>query len=111
MPSEFDSFTASALSESLDVFGRVSFTLDGTPYPNAGLLNEFDSARELEIGGFVGNFNATLLCQRSKFTETPGVPLERTLDGKLLVIDGRTFRVGKASMDESSVTLGLVHTK
>lgn len=99
------------MSEALDVFGRVSFTLNGTIYANAGMLNEFDSARELEIGGFVGSFSATLVCERSKFTETSGTALERSLDGKLVVIDGRTFKVAKASMDESSVTLGLVNHK
>lgn len=111
MPSEFDTFMSAALGEALPVFGPATFVIEDTTYANAGLLNEFDSARELEIGGFVGSFNATLVCQRSKFSETTGVPLERTLDGKLLVIDGRTFRITKANMDESSVTLGLVNPK
>lgn len=111
MPSDFDAFMSASLDESFAVFGALDFVLDGQSYTKAGVINEYDSARELEIGGFVGSFNATLLCKRSKFTETTGTLLERTLDGKLLVIQGRTFRIAKASVDETGVLLGLVNPK
>ncbi len=107
----FDDTMSAGLDDAFVVFGPVTFAIDGTTYRDAGILNEFDSARELEIGGFVGSFNATLLCKRSKFTETTGTLLERTLDGKLLVIQGRTFRIAKASVDETGVLLGLVNPK
>ncbi len=109
MISEFDAFMSAGLTEAAQVIGTVSFTVQGTSYRNAGILDAFTSSRELEIGGFVGNFDATVLCLRKKFTETSGTPLERTLDGKLLVIDSRTFRIARVEMDESSVTFGLVH--
>jgi len=109
MISEFDSFMSAGLVEASKVIGQVSFTVQGTTYRNAGILDQFTSSRELEIGGFSGNFDATILCLRSKFQETSGTPLERTLDGKLLVIDSRTFRIARVEMDESSVTFGLVH--
>lgn len=98
---------AAGLDEALDIIGPSSFTIAGVTY--SGVLNQFTSSRKLEIGGFLGVFDATLLCERSAFTETPGTPLERSLDGLLLVIDGRTFIIAKASMDETSVTLGLRH--
>ena len=111
MISEFDAFMSAGLTESSKVIGQVSFTVQGTSYRNAGILDAFTSSRELEIGGFIGNFDATILCLRSKFTEVSGTPLERSLDGKLLVIDSRTFKIKSVEMDETSVTFGLVHHK
>ena len=111
MISEFDSFMSAGLAEAAQVIGTVSFTVQGTSYRNAGILDQFTSSRELEIGGFSGNFDATILCLRSKFTETSGTPLERTLDGKTLVVDGRTFTISRVEMDETSVTFGLVNQR
>jgi len=111
MISDFDSFMSAGLAEASKTIGLVSFTIQGTSYRNAGTLDRFTASRELEMGGFVGNFDATILCLRSKFTESSGTPLERTFEGKLLVIDSRTFKIARVEMDETSVTFGLVNHK
>jgi hypothetical protein len=111
MTSDFDAFMNAGIAEAVQVIGTKTFTIGGTTYRNAGILSQYTSARELELGGFAGVFDATLLCPRTKFTETNGVALERSLDGKLVVIDSRTFKIARTEMDESSVTLGLVHHK
>lgn len=100
---------AAGLSDMLATTGGKDFTIAGTTYRKAGILNEFTSSRELEIGGFMGKYDATVLAKRSIFTEATDAQLERALDGEQLTIEGRVFRISRVAMDESSVTLGLTH--
>jgi len=106
--SQFDTFNSAAFGAAAAIFGEVSFTLDSVTY--TGVLNEFTAERELEIGGFVGNFAATLVCSLAQFSAITA-PVERTLEGHQLTLSGRTFRIQKAAADECTLTLGLVHPK
>lgn len=110
MDSEFDSFMAAGLDDMLDTTGGKDFIIAGTTYKKAGILNEFTSAKELEIAGFMGKYDGTVMAKRSIFTEATNAKLERNLDGEQLTMEGRVFRIKSVSIDETSVTMGLTHT-
>lgn len=100
---------AAGLDDMLSTTGGKDFIIAGTTYKRAGILNEFTSTKELEIGGFMGKYDGTVMAKRSIFTEAANAKLERDLDGQQLTIQGRIFRIKAVSIDETSVTLGLTH--
>ena len=100
----FDDFIADALGTAEEVFGGLAFTIDAVSY--TGILNEFSGDEEVELGGVLYAFSATLVCQRPQFSALTA-PLHKTLQGKHVLIDGIKYRVAKAIADTASVTLGL----
>ncbi|WP_395753326.1 hypothetical protein [Prosthecobacter sp.] len=107
--SDFDDFTSEALGDAGDIIGRESFTirgLDGQTFE--GILNEFTAVREIDLGGKVGTYTASLVCELEEFDELDG-PLERSLEGKRLTIGGREYKIDRVSVDSSSATLGLAN--
>ena len=102
--SAFDDMISAGLEETEGLFGATSFTLDGRPYQ--GVLNEYAGDQEVEIGGILGNYNATLVCRKPQFALMTK-PLQRTLNGVLVNIDGLGYRIERVSVDSASITLGL----
>lgn len=108
MPSDFDDFCEEGLGASFDVVGRDDFTIAGLAGSFRGILNEFTAARDIDLGGKVGTYTATLLCELVLFDEIDG-PLERALEGKRLTICGRNYKIDRAALDNCSLTLGLAN--
>jgi hypothetical protein len=106
--SAFDDFTDESLSSSGDIIGRESFTITGLPGSYAGIVNEFTAAREIDLGGKVGTYTATVVCELDQFDDLDG-PLERTLEGKRITINGSSYKCDRAALDGSSLTLGLAN--
>jgi len=107
--SDFDDFNDSCMIEAGDIIGREGFAivdLDGTFY---GILNEYGSVKSIDIGGIIGEYTATLICELEQFEDIEG-PLERTLDGRKVTLNGRTYKVTRTFFDGSSITLGLTNT-
>jgi len=106
--SDFDDFNDSSLADAGDIIGREAFTfVDGTE-PFYGILNEYGSVKSIDIGGIVGEYTATLICELDQFEDLEG-PLERTLDGRKVTLNGRSFKVTRTFFDGSSITLGLTN--
>jgi len=103
---DFDDFTREALGDASDIVGQEEFTIPGLDGRFCGILNEFTAAREIDLGGKVGSYTATLLCGLDQFDDIVG-PLELALEGRRCVIDGRSYKIDRAAVDSSSVTLGL----
>lgn len=104
--SDFDDAIADGLSQSLDYLGTKSFQIGSDTF--TGLLNQFSGERELSgEGPFVGTYPATILAALPQFIGIFPAPLERTLPGKRLTIDGRTLRIAGVAVDASSLTLTL----
>ncbi len=102
--SDFSDFCASGMSAAFTVVGTKSATILSVPY-NA-VIDQFSAARELEIGGFVGEYDATALIQAADMSAVTA-PIERTLEGQTLTVDSRTFRIDLVHIDEAGVLLGL----
>ncbi len=102
--SAFDDMIAASMDESESVFGTTSWTMDGKGY--AGTLNEYEGEQDVELDGILGSYNATLMCQKPQF-KMLAKPLQRTLNGKLVMIDGVQYKVARVAVDSASVTLGL----
>ena len=102
----FDEFTSQALADSGDIIGTESFTIAGLAGTFFGILNEFSAAREIDLGGKVGTYTATLVCTLEQFDEVSG-PLDRALEGKRCTIDSRAYKIDRVAVDSSSITLGL----
>lgn len=106
--SAFDDFNAESFADAGEIIGMESFTITNITGSFEGILNEFGSVKSLEIGGIVGEYVATVVCYPDQFSELSG-PLERTLDGRRLVIAGRDFKITRVFLDECAVTLGLTN--
>jgi hypothetical protein len=104
--SDFDDFNEFSLVDAGDIIGREGFTIVNTPGDFAGILNEYGSVKSIEIGGIIGEYTATLVCELDQFDELDG-PLERTLDGRTVIISGRKLKITRTFLDGSSLTLGL----
>lgn len=106
--SAFDDFCGEGLGSSFDEIGRDAFSIAGIEGDFRGILNEFTAARDIDIGGKVGTYTATVLCELDQFEDLAG-PLERTLEGKRLTICGRAYKIDRVSLDNCSLTLGLAN--
>lgn len=104
--SDFDDFAAEALADSGDIMGTEEFTIPSLTGSFFGILNEFSAARDIDIGGKVGTYTATLVCELDQFDDLDG-PLERTLEGKRCSIGSRSYKIDRAAVDSTSLTLGL----
>ncbi len=103
--SELDDLMNEGLTVSSEVMGAESFTIDGRPL--SGVLNEFEGEQEIELGGLLGTYNATLVCTRAQF-RVFGSPLTRTLKCKIVEIDGVKYSIKRIANDSVSVSLGLI---
>jgi hypothetical protein len=91
------------------IFGQEEFRIGR--YTFCGDVDLFDSEKELmtDGGGFVGTYNATIVAGREQFGGKFAQPIERALDGKRLMIQGRKYRIVKAMQDAISMTLHLAN--
>lgn len=105
---DFDDFTSEALADSGDIIGRETFTIPGFAGEFHGILNEFTATRDIEVGGKVGTYTATVVCELEEFDDITG-PLDRSIEGKRAVFDSRTFKIERVALDSSSITLGLAN--
>jgi len=105
--SELDDFMAEGLMVTENVSGSDEFTLAGKTY--YGVLNEFEGTEEIELGGVLSSYNATIVCQRPQFRAL-GSPLARVLKGKVISIESTNYTIQRVANDRVSVTLGLVIT-
>jgi len=107
--SAFDEFNDGSMADAFDIIGTERFTLSGVAGRTfEGVLNEFASEKEIDLGGITGVYTATIVCRIDQFDDLTG-KLERRFDGMEATIEGRKFRVGRTAIDEVSVTLGLQH--
>ena len=105
---DFDEFTAEALTDSGDIIGRETFTIPGLAGEFRGILNEFTATRDIELAGAKGTYTATVVCELDEFDDITG-PLDRSIEGKRAVFDSRTFKIERVALDSSSITLGLAN--
>lgn len=103
--SDLDDFMNEGLTISSEIMGETEFTIDGRPL--TGVLNEFEGEQEIELGGLLGTYNATLVCPRAQFRFF-GSPLTRTLKSKIVEIDGVKYSIKRIANDSVSVSLGLI---
>lgn len=102
--SAFDDMISAGLEEASAMFGETAFTFEGRTFH--GVLNEYAGEQEVEIGGILGSYNATLVCAKPQFRLVTK-PLQKTLNGALITMEGIGYRVERVSVDSASVTLGL----
>lgn len=105
--SAFDDFNAAAFAEASGIIGVEPFTITGLSATFTGVLNNFGSAKMITLGGVRSEYLATLECEPTQFEDLIDGPLERALDGRLLTLDGRDFKITRAFLDDCSLTLGL----
>lgn len=104
MTSALDDFLRTGFDEAAQVMGQVSFTLlDKTVL---AVLNEFTAEQELIIGGKSGIYTATVTGARPQLAHV-ATPIERTLYGRDITLEGRTFRITRCHLDGQTFTLGL----
>jgi hypothetical protein len=107
--SAFDDFSEGCMADAFDIIGTETFTLSGIAGRTySGVLNEFASEKEINLGGISGVYIATLVCQLDQFDDIDG-KLERRFDGMSVTVNGRTFKVSRTALDKISITLGLQH--
>lgn len=104
----FTDHAAGCMAAASDIIGGEEFTVSGYTGTFQGILNEFASEKEIEIGGIIGTYSATLVCELEQFDDCAG-PLERRFDGRLVTVGGRTFKITRAALDDISLTFGLAH--
>lgn len=106
--SSFDDFNSASFADAGDIIGRESFTIANLTGTFEGVLNEFGSVKSIDIGGIIGEYTATLVCDPDEFSDLDG-PLERTLDGRKLTLAGREFKITRVFLDDCAITLGLTN--
>lgn len=104
MPSAFDDFIRTGFDEAAQVLGQVSFTIEAKTV--LAVLNEFTAEQELIIGGKSGIYAATLIGARPQLAHVTA-PIERTLYGRDITVDGRAFKITRCHLDGQTFTLGL----
>lgn len=104
--SPFDAANQAAFTEAAAYFGQQRFTLGDKTI--AGILNEFGCEMDVIIGGKSGTYTATLIGDRRQISHITS-PIERSLYGRDITIDGRTFKITRCALDEISFTLGLTN--
>lgn len=105
--SAFDDFNDTSFADAADIIGTEDFTIGGFSETFAGILNEFSAEKTIDIGGLVGTYLAILVCEPDQLTSVITGSIERALDGKVVTILGRSFKITRAALDESTITLGL----
>lgn len=107
--SAFDDFNTAAFDEASDIIGSESFTITGLAGSFTGILNNFGSAKVIDLGGIRSEVTATLECDPEQFEDLITGPLEKGLDGRKVTIAGREFKITRAYLDTCSLTLGLTN--
>lgn len=102
--SDFHDMIEQGMEEAGDIFGTNTFVLNAKPYQ--GILNEYVGEQEVEIGGILGSYNATLVCPKAQFRLLIK-PLQKSLNGALITMDAIGYRIERVHVDSASVTLGL----
>jgi hypothetical protein len=113
--SAFDDFNTQSMGDAEEAIGGIAVTItlpsgstvSGSP---KAIVDQFTAERELEMGGYVGTYDARAMV---RLTYLSGVtaPIERTLEGGTLTVDGRTFRIDVVELDSVTATLGLNNPK
>jgi hypothetical protein len=104
----FDEFSSSAFSQAGSIIGVESFTLTGIDDEFTGILNEYESNKQLDVGGIMAEYTATITCELDQFDDLDG-PLERWIDGRVVNIAGRRFKVVTTRLDTVSLTIMLAN--
>jgi len=103
---EFDDIMAAGLEAFMAAVGAVPFQIAGKTF--AGDYSEFSAEKSFDGDGpMEGVYPATILAARTQFVGKFSEPLEKSLADQRLVVKGRTFRISRAVVDGSSVTLQL----
>lgn len=104
--SALSDFSQQSMSDAMEVIGEVDVAVTGVSGSPKAMVDQFTATRELELGGFVGEYDATAVMN---LTYLSGVtsPIERTLEGKTFTISGRTYKIGRVFLDEVAATFGL----
>ena len=105
--SAFTDFATQGFDEALDVIGRTEVTISGHTYD--AILDQFTSAKELDVGGFVGEFDAVVMMAAADLSGDFAAPIDKTVVGLTLSVASRTYRIEKATMDELTLTLALIN--
>lgn len=105
--SAFDEFNAAAFDDAVFTIGTSNFSVSNVSY-TGGVLNEYTASKQMEVGGLVGEYDATLMVRSTKFSNIAS-PVERTLEGQVVVIEGRSFRIEQVISDSLTVTLLLAN--
>ncbi len=105
--SEFDDFNASGWDDASAVLGTKTCTIAGNNYP--GVLDQFGAVRTMDMGGFAGEYDATVLLKLAHVAAHAGTRPEKYFEGKQLLVSGRTYKIERAEVDELTVTLALVN--
>lgn len=100
----FDSFNEQSFSDAESIFGVTAFTMDGKAY--SGILNEFEGDHDLELDGMMIGVNATIVCNKGQFRMLTK-PVQKTLQNKAVTIDGVGYIVSRATVDATTITIGL----
>jgi hypothetical protein len=103
----FDTFSEGCLTDSANIIGEIAFTIGGINQEFAGVLNEYTAQRELDVGGLRGTYSATIVAKRREIAASVSGQLEKTLTGRKVIIEGRTFKISTVDHDSISVTLTL----
>lgn len=106
--SPFDAYNAQSFADAAAILGTESFTIAGLDEIYRGILNEFAAEKQIDLGGLLGTYTATLLCEPSQFDDIEG-RLERTLDGRLVTLSGRTYKITRCALDDTALTIGLTN--
>jgi uncharacterized protein len=108
--SAFNDFNTQSMGDAAETIGETSVTITGVSGSPKAIVDQFTAERELEMGGYVGTYDARAMV---RLTYLSGVtaPIERTLEGGTLTVDGRTFRIDVVELDSVTATLGLNNPK
>ena len=110
MPHELYDFIGQGMEDFEAVVGGdlVTFTIAGIATLFTGDLDQASvegTALSQEGGGMVPTYSGTILARRGQFAAIPDP--ERALDGKKLVMGGKTYRIASVSADPAAVTFTL----
>lgn len=104
----FAAFNAQSFADSAAIYGVETFAITGLSPEFTGILNEFAAEKQIDLGGIVGTYTATLMCELDQFDDIEG-SLERALDGRTLTLAGRTYKISRCALDDTALTLGLTN--
>lgn len=95
------------MTDAFAIIGGIAFTISGIDGEFSGVLNEYTSQRELDIGGLIGTYTATLVAKRREIAAEVTGQIEKVLTGRKVTIEGRVFKIANVGHDSISVTLTL----
>ena len=79
----------SFFDQAADTFGKVTFTLNGNSYD--GVFNENAKGEaDVDLGGFLPECDATLVCGLTQFSGEPAVGANLTIGTRLTALNPST---------------------